>query len=297
MTLQNMLCRVLYMALIAGLTACATESHQAIEPEQPVSAGTNYQGDRQALVVGKFDNRSTYLRGMFSDGREARISGEAQTLHGAKYALTGDVVEFGRKETGDKQLFGILGSSKTQVAYSKVTINVIDVKTSQVVHSVQGGGEYSLSNREVVGFGGSAGYDSTLNGKVLDLSIREAVDRLVEGMEKGSWAALLGGCATPTRYDWGSYEDLIYASYMKPGAMGPDAQANVLEEERLALGATNQQLPPGWHAQLGYLYFRAGRIDLAEKELLAEKSAYPESARFVDRLLQNLSAPTPVPAQ
>ena len=37
-------------------------------------------------------------------------------------------------------------------------------------------GEYALSSREIIGFGGSAGYDSTLNGKVLDLSIREAVD-------------------------------------------------------------------------------------------------------------------------
>ena len=31
------------------------------------------------------------------------------------------------------------------------------------------------------------GYDSTLNGKVLDLAIREAVNRLVEGVEQGKW--------------------------------------------------------------------------------------------------------------
>jgi curli biogenesis system outer membrane secretion channel CsgG len=52
---------------------------------------------------------------------------------------------------------------------------------------VQGAGEYALSNREIVGFGGTAGYDSTLNGKVLDLAIREAVDRLVEGIQNGQW--------------------------------------------------------------------------------------------------------------
>jgi curli biogenesis system outer membrane secretion channel CsgG len=44
-----------------------------------------------------------------------------------------------------------------------------------------------LSNREVVGFGGTASYDSTLNGKVLDLAIREAINRLVEGVERGAW--------------------------------------------------------------------------------------------------------------
>ena len=52
---------------------------------------------------------------------------------------------------------------------------------------MQGAGEYSLSNREVIGFGGTASYDSTLNGKVLDLAIREAVNNLVAGIEAGSW--------------------------------------------------------------------------------------------------------------
>jgi len=61
------------------------------------------------------------------------------------------------------------------------------VLTSEVVFSAQGAGEYALSNREVMGFGGTAGYDSTLNGKVLDLAIREAVNRLVEAVEQGKW--------------------------------------------------------------------------------------------------------------
>jgi curli biogenesis system outer membrane secretion channel CsgG len=201
--------------------ACATESYQALPPPKPASAGTAYTGPRNTLVVGKFDNRSSYMRGLFSDGvdrlggqaktilighlqetgrfvvvdrdnmeelaREAKLKGEAQALKGADFALTGDVVEFGRKEVGDRQLFGILGSGKQQVAYSKVTVNVVDVRTSEVVHSVQGAGEYVLSNREVLGFGGAAGYDSTLNGKVLDLAIREAINRLVENLEEGKW--------------------------------------------------------------------------------------------------------------
>jgi curli biogenesis system outer membrane secretion channel CsgG len=97
------------------------------------------------------------------------------------------VSEFGRKEVSDYQLYGILGRGKTQVAYSKVSLNIVDVRTSVVVYSVQGAGEYALSDREVVGFGTSASYDSTLNGKVLDLAIREAVDRLTEGIESGAW--------------------------------------------------------------------------------------------------------------
>ncbi len=73
------------------------------------------------------------------------------------------------------------------MAYAKVNLNVVNVLTSEVVYSTQGAGEYSLSNREVVGFGGTASYDSTLNGKVLDLAIREAVNNLVRGIEGGAW--------------------------------------------------------------------------------------------------------------
>jgi curli biogenesis system outer membrane secretion channel CsgG len=209
-------------AIAAVMSGCATESHQAVQSEKPVAASRAYQGPRSTISVGKFDNRSSYLRGLFSDGvdrlggqaktilighlqetgrfnvmerenmeeiaQEARLSGKQQTLKGADFTITGDVVEFGRKETGDSELFGILGSGKKQVAYSKVTLNVINVLTSQVVYSVSGAGEYALSSREVIGFGGSASYDSTLNGKVLDLAIREAVDHLVQGLESGAWS-------------------------------------------------------------------------------------------------------------
>ncbi|MFM9438429.1 curli biogenesis system outer membrane secretion channel CsgG, partial [Janthinobacterium sp. CG_23.3] len=109
--------------------------------------------------------------------------------HGADFVVTGDVTEFGRKEVGDHQLFGILGRGKTQVAYAKVTLNIVNINTSEVVYSSQGAGEYSLSNREIIGFGGTASYDATLNGKVLDLAVREAVTRLVEGMQAGAWAS------------------------------------------------------------------------------------------------------------
>ena len=64
-------------------------------------------------------------------------------------------------------------------------MTIVNVQTSEVVFSAQGAGEYSLSNREVVGFGSTASYDSTLNGKVLDLAIREAVDNLSKAVDSG----------------------------------------------------------------------------------------------------------------
>jgi curli biogenesis system outer membrane secretion channel CsgG len=216
------LARIAGALLLAVVAGCATESHEAVQVEHTAAAAVPYGGARNAIAVGKFDNRSTYLRGLFSDGvdrlggqaktilvghlqetgrfnvmerenmeenaREAKLSGRQQHLRGADFTVTGDVVEFGRKETGDAQLFGILGEGKKQVAYSKVTLNIVDVLTSQVVYTASGAGEYALSNREVLGFGATASYDSTLNGKVLDLAIREAVDHLVQGMENGAWS-------------------------------------------------------------------------------------------------------------
>jgi curli biogenesis system outer membrane secretion channel CsgG len=120
-------------------------------------------------------------------GLEAGLAKQTQALKGAQFVITGDVTEFGRKDVGDVQLFGILGRGKEQVAYAKVSLNVVDVRTSEVIYSTQGAGEYSLSNREIIGFGGVSSYDSTLNGKVLDLAIREAVDALVSGLESGAW--------------------------------------------------------------------------------------------------------------
>ena len=213
--------RLLVMIPILFLASCATETSTTVAPKQVTSAGTSYSGPKNPISVGKFDNRSTFLRGLFSDGvdrlgsqaktilvthlqqsnrfvvldrenmteiqQEAKLRNKDQKLKGAQFVLTGDVTEFGRKETGDQQLFGILGRGKTQVAYSKVSINVVNVLTSEVIFSVQGAGEYALSNREIIGFGGTASYDSTLNGKVLDLAIREAVNRLVEGIERSAW--------------------------------------------------------------------------------------------------------------
>jgi curli biogenesis system outer membrane secretion channel CsgG len=213
--------RLLVMIPIMLLASCATETSTTVAPKQVTSAAKPYSGPKNPISVGKFDNRSTFLRGLFSDGvdrlgsqaktilvthlqqsnrfvvldrenmteiqQEAKLRNKDQKLQGAQFVLTGDVTEFGRKETGDQQLFGILGRGKTQVAYSKVSINVVNVLTSEVVFSVQGAGEYALSNREIIGFGGTASYDSTLNGKVLDLAIREAVNRLVEGIERGAW--------------------------------------------------------------------------------------------------------------
>jgi curli biogenesis system outer membrane secretion channel CsgG len=212
---------------LSSMGGCATESSRTLTVAKVDAAMTPYRGARVPVSVGKFDNRSGFMRGIFTDGvdrlgsqakttlvahlhqsqrfnvlerenlaetkQEAQFQARSQAIKGADYVVTGDISEFGRKDVGDRQLFGILGRGKTQVAYAKVTLNVVNAMTSEIVFSARGAGEYELSNREVVGFGGTAGYDATLNGKVLDLAMREAVNHLVAGLDGGQWTGASTG--------------------------------------------------------------------------------------------------------
>lgn len=220
MKLKRMSAVCLAASAIVALGGCATESSQSLPTPAVSSANVAYAGQPVPVAIGKFDNRSDYMRGIFSDGvdrmgsqaktilvtalqqsrrfavldrenlgeirQEAAFANNAQKIRGARYVITGDVTGFGRKEVGDQQLFGILGRGKSQVAYAKVSLNIVDTTTSEVVASSQGAGEYSLSNREIIGFGGTASYGSTLNGKVLDLAINEAVNHLAEQVDAGA---------------------------------------------------------------------------------------------------------------
>ncbi|ALO41315.1 CsgG/HfaB family protein [Pseudoalteromonas phenolica] len=205
----------LTMAVLSGCTA--TESSRVVQSEKVNKASVQYLGEKTKVSLGDISNSSSYQNGIFSTGedrlgsqtknilkthlqqsnrfivldrinlsalnQEAQFSGTKQSIRGARYVITGGVTEFGRKQVGDRQLFGILGRGKSQIAYAKVSINIVDVSTTEVVFSVQGAGEYRLSNREVFGFGSSASYDATLNGKVLDLAVREAVNQLIENID------------------------------------------------------------------------------------------------------------------
>ena len=161
-------------ACLLALAGCATESSRSVPVEKVQSAAAPYAGVRVPVSVGKFDNRSSFMRGVFSDGvdrlgsqakttliahmqqsqrfavldrdnmsetsQEAKLQGTAQTLRGASYVVTGDISEFGRKEVGDHQLFGLLGRGKVQVAYAKITLNIVNSRTAEVVFSPRGAG-------------------------------------------------------------------------------------------------------------------------------------------------------------
>jgi len=208
------------LALITLISGCATETHQKVEVTKVEANKTAYAGPKSTLVLGEFNNRSNYMQGLFSSNidklgnqgktilkthlqqtnrfkvvdrdnlanlqKEAELLGVKQAIKGARYVISGGVTEFGRKIVGDKQLFGILGAGKSQIAYAKVSLNIIDVLTSEIIYSTQGAGEFQLNERQVIGFGSKAGYDSTLNGKVLDFAIKESINNMTNDLENGT---------------------------------------------------------------------------------------------------------------
>jgi curli biogenesis system outer membrane secretion channel CsgG len=210
-----------FFAVASCIGCSTTEKHQRTETETVATAhsATPYNGPKYRLVIGKFENRSPYMHGIFSDSvdrlglqaeqimkthlsqtnrfvlmdrvnmdelqRESKIAGTQQNLTGGQYVLTGAVTEFGRKEVGASG--SIFGRTRHQVAQCKVQISIVDVRTSQVVFSEQGAGEYDLGSGDVLGFGSSASYDATLNDKVLNLAAIDVVDKLTAAMERGAW--------------------------------------------------------------------------------------------------------------
>ena len=209
----------LFASLLVGCSA--KESHRAVVPSELPRAVASRNVPSAKLLVGQFANRSTFMNGIFADStdkigqqahqilvthlsqvpsftvvdrrnmaslaEEAKYAGKKQRITGADAVLTGAVTEFGRKETGNRILGGIINKTKTQTLYAKVSLSIVDVSTSEILKSYQGAGEYSLTNKEVLGFGGYAGYDSTLADKVLNLAIQEAIQRLVEGRSANEW--------------------------------------------------------------------------------------------------------------
>lgn len=99
----------------------------------------------------------------------------------------------------------------------------------------------------------------------------------------------LPGCAKPpTIYRWGSYEQILYDMYMKPGETDTGSQIVKLNEDIERTNAEGKRVPPGVHAHLGFLYYQQGMVDAAYEEFTTEKLLFPESTVFIDGVLERM---------
>lgn len=112
-------------------------------------------------------------------------------------------------------------------------------------------------------------------------------------------AAALGllalvGCASAPKplYHWESFPKQQYSTLLREGA-SPDEQIRALEAQAEKARAANAALPPGLRAHLGMLYLGAGNPQRAKELWTAEKTAFPESSPYMDRLLRRIEPAAP----
>ncbi len=106
----------------------------------------------------------------------------------ADYLIIGSVSEFGRHTTGKS---GVVSRSKKQTAYAKVNIRLVDVYTGQIIFSEEGTGEAYSEAGTVLGIGGSAGYDGTLNDKAISTAISNLVGKVIENLLDKPWRSFI----------------------------------------------------------------------------------------------------------
>jgi hypothetical protein len=104
--------------------------------------------------------------------------------------------------------------------------------------------------------------------------------------------ATLTGCVQAPKplYLWESFPRQQYDTLLREG-VSPQEQIQAMEAHAQKARASAAALPPGFRAHLGMLYLSAGDPDAARQAWEAEKSAFPESAPYIDSLLKKMSTP------
>lgn len=98
-------------------------------------------------------------------------------------------------------------------------------------------------------------------------------------------ALAVSACVPASRFEWGTYENTLYAYSKAPEAR--DAYRNSLVTA-LRNGEASNRVAPGLNAELGYLYMDEGRPAEAIQHFEAEKRLFPESQRFMDGVITRL---------
>ncbi|OQW75256.1 MAG: curli production assembly protein CsgG [Proteobacteria bacterium ST_bin11] len=210
------------MVSTAVLTGCVSrEINENVQDRGPqVTFSPLPAASRMTIAVSRFTNESVYGSGLFTDQSGDRIGKQAadllsrhlmatqhfnvverqdinklkseaelmgkteaefkQNLTGVDALVMGSVVELGRDTTGGVWL---VGKEKTQRARARVVLRLVDPKTGAVFYSQEGSGEASISASSTLGFGGTAGFDSTLEGKAIDAAIVNMINNVVSTLD------------------------------------------------------------------------------------------------------------------
>ncbi len=218
---NKMKCSLLALAVL--MCACAPKraiNEGVVDRGPEVMVAPLPASERMTVGIGRFTNETHYGSGLFVDehgdriGKQAsdslakhlvatqrftvverqdlgRLKSEAKLmgfteeefrnrLKGVDALIIGSVVELGRETTGKSWL---VGRSKQQRARARVVLRMVDPKTGEIFYSAEGSGDATLEASSTLGFGGQAGYDSTLDGKAIDSAIVNMMNNVVSTLD------------------------------------------------------------------------------------------------------------------
>lgn len=186
---------------------------------------TDKKGLKRKVAIARFSNETKYGQSFFIDQDNDRIGKQAVDILSSKlvetekfilieradldkinkelkmenyeplrnmadYLIVGSVTAFGRKDQGK---VGIFSRTKRQIAFAKVHIRLIDVRTGQILYSEEGEGEAFSEAGSVFGVGERAGYDSAINDKALDVAITNLSSNIIENLLDRPWRSYILG--------------------------------------------------------------------------------------------------------
>jgi curli biogenesis system outer membrane secretion channel CsgG len=116
---------------------------------------------------------------------KAGTGAQSGQVLGLNAIVTGAISQFGVKQ---KSATYLVGASKTQTAEATVDVRVIDATSGQVIYAESGNGVYEESSTQVLGIGGTKGYDETMEGKALRAAISKFIDNLIQRVDSIEWS-------------------------------------------------------------------------------------------------------------
>jgi len=104
---------------------------------------------------------------------------------------------------------------------------------------------------------------------------------------------LMTGCSSQPKplYNYGEYSESYYHSKKELSAESAlELQKSIEYSIENAADSRSNRVAPGMYANLGYIYLKSGNSAKAIESFNKEKSIYPESAHFMDRMIKKIEA-------
>ena len=203
------------------ITFCSAAQKEVVRVESQVQEISKEQRFlKRKVAIARFSNETEYAKGIFYDkandplGKQAvdilstklassnkfillerqdmdkimdelKITGKDEYQKvGADYIIIGSITEFGRKTTGEVNVFS---RSKSQIVQAGVSIRLIDVSTGQIIYSEEAKGEAETTNKTVMGLGEKTDYDATLSDKAISAAISKLVENIINNCMDRPW--------------------------------------------------------------------------------------------------------------